>query len=445
MLAKHVAFRGYSIVEMGIVLAVLGLLLGSVLVPLSNRLQGANRDEAKQQLEQIEAALLGYAYHHVTNPVDVTMSLASRVAHAKIPGGRSYLPCPDINGDGLEDRFGRLDTFSTTGPPLTPIITLGLPGVVITLATGPNPATRERTLVRDTVHNESRVTIAVTASPSSRDVNLLVSGHNSGCASDKGSVPWATLGTPPQDPWGNRYTYRVDPMFSNKFMGFGTETRSDPLDPRFGLSITVSNSTTLTVYQRRPSSIQTTRFFTSYSYPTAFIDDNPGIVCTLASNAGCSVNVTLDNSNRALFNPVTDITLTMFDVYPNITVARLYEPADVINGMAFVILSHGPNGLGALPHHQGANFISSGVSLACITPSNGGMFSSTLPENDNIDPACRSGSATATNHSFVKVPVNNSNNFFFDDEMRFMTGDHLIGTLARRGFQHGQPWIPPGP
>jgi len=35
---------------------------------------------------------------------------------------------------------------------------------------------------------------------------------------DKGVLPWATLGLPETDPWGQRFTYRVDPKFADTIL-----------------------------------------------------------------------------------------------------------------------------------------------------------------------------------------------------------------------------------
>lgn len=74
---------GFTLVELAIVLVIVGFLLGGMLVSLStqNDLRAAS-EEQKQTAEVIEA-LLGFA--------------ASRA-------GKPYLPCPDIDNDGVEDR-----------------------------------------------------------------------------------------------------------------------------------------------------------------------------------------------------------------------------------------------------------------------------------------------------------------------------------------------------
>lgn len=71
--------NGFTLIEMSIVLIVISLILGGVLKTVSIQREQLKRDEARQQLELIREALIGFT---LTN-------------------GR--LPCPDTGIDGLED------------------------------------------------------------------------------------------------------------------------------------------------------------------------------------------------------------------------------------------------------------------------------------------------------------------------------------------------------
>ena len=53
--------RGFSLLEIAITLAVLALLLGSLLVPLSTQIAQRNESATQKQLEEIKEALLGFA------------------------------------------------------------------------------------------------------------------------------------------------------------------------------------------------------------------------------------------------------------------------------------------------------------------------------------------------------------------------------------------------
>lgn len=72
----HGRERGFSLVELAVVLLIIGLMLGGLLVPLSSQMENDKREETQATLEAIREALIGYA---VIN---------------------GQLPCHDTNGDG---------------------------------------------------------------------------------------------------------------------------------------------------------------------------------------------------------------------------------------------------------------------------------------------------------------------------------------------------------
>lgn len=75
--------RGFSLIEMAIVIFVIALLLGSLLVPLSTQVEQRKISETQKILDEIKEALLGFA---LTN---------------------GYLPCPAISAtNGSEARSG---------------------------------------------------------------------------------------------------------------------------------------------------------------------------------------------------------------------------------------------------------------------------------------------------------------------------------------------------
>jgi prepilin-type N-terminal cleavage/methylation domain-containing protein len=76
---------GFTLIELAIVLAVVGLVIGGLLIPLGTQIEQHKIRETQKALDEIKEALVGYALSHVA--VD----------------GKPYLPCPDTDGDGLED------------------------------------------------------------------------------------------------------------------------------------------------------------------------------------------------------------------------------------------------------------------------------------------------------------------------------------------------------
>jgi len=73
--------RGFTLVEMAVVLIIIAFLVSGLLVPLSKQLEQKRIQATDECLEQINDALIGFA----------------------IISGR--LPCPDTDSDGIEDTF----------------------------------------------------------------------------------------------------------------------------------------------------------------------------------------------------------------------------------------------------------------------------------------------------------------------------------------------------
>ena len=93
MRTSHRQQQGFTLIELAIVLVIIGVLVGSFLGTLGNRIDTTRRAEAREELEIIKKALLGFAYS----------------------SGGPFLPCPcetDCDVDtaspqaGLEDRSG---------------------------------------------------------------------------------------------------------------------------------------------------------------------------------------------------------------------------------------------------------------------------------------------------------------------------------------------------
>lgn len=78
---------GFTLVEIAIVLVIIGMLAGSFIGTLSNRIDTTQRDNTHTELEEIKRVLFAYAFSR---------------------GGVAFLPCPDITvpPDGQEDRTG---------------------------------------------------------------------------------------------------------------------------------------------------------------------------------------------------------------------------------------------------------------------------------------------------------------------------------------------------
>ena len=122
------ANRGFTLIEVAVVVLVITLLIGSLLVPLASQVEQRKVSDTQKALDEVREALIGFA----------------------MSNGR--LPCPDNNGDGLEDARTGADAAGD-----------GCAGGVYA-----------------------------------------------------GTLPWATLGVSQTDAWGNRFKYRVTNEFTRR-------------------------------------------------------------------------------------------------------------------------------------------------------------------------------------------------------------------------------------
>ncbi|MFH0344386.1 MAG: type II secretion system protein [Chromatiales bacterium] len=83
---KRLRVDGFTLIEIAIAVVVIALLLGSLLGPLSVRIEQADRQKTQAMLDETKEALYGFA----------------------LANGR--LPCPDTDGDGSENRTGGVCT-----------------------------------------------------------------------------------------------------------------------------------------------------------------------------------------------------------------------------------------------------------------------------------------------------------------------------------------------
>lgn len=97
--------RGFTLVEMAVVLVIVGLMLGGILMPISAQMEQRDRSNTKQRLEEIKEALIGFA----------------------IMNGR--LPCPTTQADPSNANYGLEDASCTAPSPqgYIPWKTLGVP------------------------------------------------------------------------------------------------------------------------------------------------------------------------------------------------------------------------------------------------------------------------------------------------------------------------------
>lgn len=292
--------RGYNLVEIGIILAVIGLLLGASLIPLTRLAQQDKSRAEKTQLQVLQDAVIGYALTHNTRALrlEITGSAATYASPYvfTLPAGRPYLPCPDADGDGYEDR-SRMDTLG--------------------------------------VLSASAVTITISGALST--TNPLFSLGN--CLMNRGILPWKTLGVPAADEWGNRYTYQVDDVFSNALVGFNQDTVADSFDTRIPIDPGASGVTVFSYAERPPSGAVIITATLSGTQRLFNSQRQPFVICDADNNPFCAGNPTTLNLKAGIVATVA---------YQ--ASRRSYTSGDVTESAVYAIISHGENGNGAVNH-----------------------------------------------------------------------------------------------
>jgi prepilin-type N-terminal cleavage/methylation domain-containing protein len=144
--------HGFTLTEMAVVLVIVALLIGGMILPLTAQQDLRYVAETQNQLSDIGEALYGYAASHAAGD------------------GRPYLPCPDTDGNGTENRSGAACT-SQEG---------SLPWADLGLAR------------QDAWGNPFRYRVAAAFSNSGNGFGLMSSGDLRVCAS---AACTATLGT----------------------------------------------------------------------------------------------------------------------------------------------------------------------------------------------------------------------------------------------------------
>jgi prepilin-type N-terminal cleavage/methylation domain-containing protein len=89
--------RGFTLTEMAVVLAIVALLIGGMILPLSAQQDLRNNAATEKLLADVGEALYGFAASHAAGD------------------GKPYLPCPDTDGDGGENRNAGGDCAAQDG------------------------------------------------------------------------------------------------------------------------------------------------------------------------------------------------------------------------------------------------------------------------------------------------------------------------------------------
>ena len=318
--------RGYTLIEIAGVMVVLGILLGASLLPLNRQLREFEYRQERANMERLRDAVVGYALRHRTPGVGITMVDDMRGTEERgfYAAGHPYLPCPDgDDGNGIEDRRNLI----------SPVVqTLRLSFKDATPRSG-DRTRRQQELLDSGVDLFDLPFIPQqgfsAAPPFNFPYPIIESGS---CRTDKGQLPWRTLGSIPADYWGNRYTYFADPVFSREAIGFDEKTIADS-----GVRFLPRVLTTTSVYipQKRHNG---TRF------RNRIFLGPPSVICDIAEAAEDSLDC---GRNGVVAAPAT---LVAGEPAPTDGDGVFLTRDDIADGLPFVIVSHGHNGRGAYNH-----------------------------------------------------------------------------------------------
>ena len=329
--------RGFTLIEIAIAMVVIGVLLGATTVTMRALEERRQFKNENSRMERIRDAIIGYAIRNRTRARTIefvpyyhrdfapNFTLPSRVFH--LPAGRPYLPCPDWDGDGYEDRFPK-----------------GRHGFMQGIEVQPNLA------ITATIWSP------MTSGENSPYLNWFSPDGNQRphgeCVEFRGAVPWRTLGVSPADHWGNRHTYYADPLFSNAVFGFDRQTIADIFDLRIPDSPGYLRSPRA-LYKMSPTS-------TTHGCPATICDgiragncwqhDYHGpfvkaVECTWGDVPPFVVNRPTPPYEMLVLKAGAATKEAMHDGG-----RKHFPPGAVTDGLPFVLVSHGPNGNYAVNH-----------------------------------------------------------------------------------------------
>ena len=325
--------RGFTLIEIAIAMMVIGALLGATAVTIRALEERRQFKNENGRMETIRDAIIGYAIRNRTRARTIefvpfyhdggSFTLPPWVFH--LPAGRPYLPCPDWDGDGYEDRFPE-----------------GQRGFIQGIEVRPNLAITTTIAAITREGNENYPFLGWFSSDGDRPYG--------DCVVSRGAVPWRTLGVHPADHWGNRHTYYADQVFSNSVFGFDRQTVADIYDPRV---------------PENPGYLRSPR----QRVPAGESDTNhcPAVICNGIFSGNCwqhdhgvgpsRIECTWGDIQPIVVNRPPPSYEALVLKAGAVTKERMHNggrkifpPGAVIDGLPFVLVSHGPNGNYAVNH-----------------------------------------------------------------------------------------------
>lgn len=341
---RKLAQRGFTLVELAIVMAIVGLLMAAALYPLRALEETRQREEESLRMESLRSAIVGYALRNRTRERIVIPEGGGRIVGSPftVPAGRPYLPCPDVDGDGFEDRIPPHEVEDGSGRVLVQGYWQGIElnesdmiVMPLTIMASGNPEW-------DTEYDERR-----DDSDTTPDIGAAW-GVYGGCMASRGTIPWRTLGVFAADQWGNRYTYFADPLFASALYGFDEKTVANIYDQRIPRVLGLDPPLRAAIEFNTGLADEMDRQCPAVICAGGLAAGGSQSACTAhASPEGCvwnsaeSANVVL-KAGAIAAEDISDAIASGSGVD--------FPRGAILEGVPFVIVSHGPNGRGAVNH-----------------------------------------------------------------------------------------------
>lgn len=342
---------GYSLVELAIVLAVVGLLLGGMIMPIGRQLEARAYQATSRQINDAIDAVVGFAVANRSPGMNILYSNLSGANNFQdgmrfyghrvswVPEGRPYLPCPDVDGDGIEDRTA----IYIPSPQATDGFRYGDEDRFAVRSGN----ARNRAIFADTFAHGTQVM-------GTNNDRIHAFGV---CEQAKGDLPWATLGLEKTDKWGAVLTYVVSPMFSTAAYGFDQDTRSMSFVPFYETSA-------LAFFP-----LQTHRAIAIRANRSLF--EAPLIVCNIADvdaqllNPVCAPQDNMDMStlHSEIDDDSSDTPIDSSFAKYMADFMRNENIREVTDGLPFAIISHGPNKKGGATYDIDNNHACQGLTI----------------------------------------------------------------------------------
>jgi len=220
--------RGFTLIELAIVLVIITILVGGLAMPLTAQIQARRIAETKKTLEEAREAIIGYAMSHTVNVSPPTTCTCVYTADNK-------LNAPDIPLDASDDPDSTcpvslcpISHIASATMTLTPPITRHYLPCPDLMADDPEPDDNDKDGSGRDLNN-------------GREDRLVASGKKEECAAHFGNLPWVTLGVGQQDAWGNRLRYVVAKDFANGTTGLPAPAPPPDPDPDADIEICSSS------------------------------------------------------------------------------------------------------------------------------------------------------------------------------------------------------------